>query len=246
VDETDEAPSTPSAAEVVGILKVMTDSLPIKLLSPLGPELTKFLQKKEQPLAAKEKVEGQKKRRIINVMQAIERTSPSTSASKIVTAAGAEADAAAEATKLATTMSGIDKLISDMVAEETDVAVEESMAAVPDKGKRVVDTSSGEKDFDLWHLGSQELSEADKEELKEYAISCGYQPGSLLFGGVDEEILGCIHDRTGAKIIGTLSKSVGFPKLESDISGYRWQHIVGSLFYSNFKVKSLSRFLLPL
>jgi hypothetical protein len=66
----------------------------------------------------------------------------------------------------------------------------------------------------------------------------------MLFGGVDEEILGCIHDRAGAKIIGTLSKSVGFPKLESDISGYRWQHIVGSLFYSNFKVKSLPRFLL--
>jgi hypothetical protein len=66
----------------------------------------------------------------------------------------------------------------------------------------------------------------------------------MLFGAVDEEILGCIRDRTGAKIIGTLSKSVGFPKLESDISGYRRQHIVGSLFYSNFKVKSLSRFLL--
>jgi hypothetical protein len=41
----------------------------------------------------------------------------------------------------------------------------------------------------------------------------------LLFGGVDEEILGCIRDLVGAKIIGTLSKSVGFPKLEVDISG---------------------------
>jgi hypothetical protein len=40
-----------------------------------------------------------------------------------------------------------------------------------------------------------------------------------------------------AKIIGTLSKSVGFPKLKADISGYRRQHIVGNLFYSNFKVK---------
>jgi hypothetical protein len=59
----------------------------------------------------------------------------------------------------------------------------------------------------------------------------------LLFGGIDEEALGCIRDRVGAKIIGTLSKSVGFPKLESDISGYQRQHIVGSLFYSNFKVK---------
>jgi hypothetical protein len=120
------------------------------------------------------------------------------------------------------------------------------MAAMPNKGKKVVDTSSGEKVFYLRHLGGQELSEADKEELKEYGLSSGYQPGSLLFGGVDEEILECILDRGGAKIIGTLSKSVGFPKLESDISGYRWQHIVGSLFYSNFKVKSLSRFLLHL
>jgi hypothetical protein len=96
-------------------------------------------------------------------MQAIERTPPSASAGKMITAASAEAEAAAEAAKLATTMSGIDKLISDMVAEETAVAAEESMAAVPDKGKKVVDTPSGEKDFDLRHLGGQELSEADKE-----------------------------------------------------------------------------------
>jgi hypothetical protein len=39
------------------------------------------------------------------------------------------------------------------------------------------------------------------------------------------------------KVISTLSKSVGFPKLEADISRYRRQHIVGSLFYYNFKVK---------
>jgi hypothetical protein len=32
----EEAPSTPSAAEVEEILKVITESLPIKLLSPLG------------------------------------------------------------------------------------------------------------------------------------------------------------------------------------------------------------------
>jgi hypothetical protein len=32
--------------------------------------------------------------------------------------------------------------------------------------------------------------------------------------------LGCIRDQTGAKVIGTLSKSIGFPKLETDISRY--------------------------
>jgi hypothetical protein len=62
----------------------------------------------------------------------------------------------------------------------------------------------------------------------------------MLFGGINEEALGCIRYRTGEKIISTLSKSVGILKLEADISSNRRQHIVGSLFYSNFKVKIFS------
>jgi hypothetical protein len=143
----------------------------------------------------------------------------------------------AEAEELATTMSEIDKLISDVVAKE-------NMVVAPNKGKRIEDDFSEEKDFDLVHLGGQELSKVDKTKLKEFDISCGYQPGSILFGEVDEEILGCIRDHAGAKIVGTLSKSVGFPKLETDISCYRWQHIVSSLFYSNFNVRFLYNSLL--
>jgi hypothetical protein len=74
----EETPSTPPA-EVSEILKVMTESLPIKLLSPLGPELTKLLQKKVEP-SATQKVDGQKRRRIGTVMEAIEHTPPSSSA----------------------------------------------------------------------------------------------------------------------------------------------------------------------
>jgi hypothetical protein len=81
------------------------------------------------------------------------------------------------------------------------------------------------------------LSKTKKEEMKEYVISCGYRPGALLFGGVNEENLGCLRDRTGAKVVSTLSKSVGFPKIEADLSRYWRQHIAGSLFYANFKVK---------
>jgi hypothetical protein len=108
-----------------------------------------------------------------------------------------------------------------------------------DKQKKAKEISLEEADFDLRHLGGQQLSEEDMAELKEFAISCGYQPGSILFGGVDEEILGCIRDRAGAKIIGTLSKSFTFPKLEKDSSCYRRHHILGTLFYSNFKVRTL-------
>jgi hypothetical protein len=62
VDEAAEkTPLSPSAAEVVEILKVMIESPPFKLLSPLGLELTKLLQRRATPLAIEEKIEGQKK-----------------------------------------------------------------------------------------------------------------------------------------------------------------------------------------
>jgi hypothetical protein len=67
-------------------------------------------------------------------------------------------------------------------------------------------------------------------------MSDSYQPGSVLFGCVDEEILGCIRDRAGTKIMSTLLKSIRFSKLEKDISCYRGQHVICILFYSNFKV----------
>jgi hypothetical protein len=223
----------------------MIESLPIKLLSPLGPPLTKLFQKKQEPSATK-KADGLKKRSIGSVMQAIEKTPPSASVSKIAPTASAEATAevntsaeaaaATEAANLETTLSGIDKLLLDMPTEETVAAAEQVMASVPDKGKVIAEAASEEGGFDLRNLVRQGLSETEKKELEEYDISCGYQPGAMLFGGINEEALGCVRDRTGAKVIHTLSKSVGFPKLEAHISSYRRQHIVGSLFYSNFKV----------
>ena len=159
--------------------------------------------------------------------------------------AAASADATTtEATNLESTLSAIDKVLLDLAVEETTAAVEEALAAVPEKGKEIVEDASEEKVFSFQNLVDQELSKAEKDELHKYVISCGYQPGAMPFGGINEEALGCIRDRTGAKIISTLSKSVGFPKLEADISRYRQQHIVGTLFYSNFKVKFLPRLLL--
>jgi hypothetical protein len=61
------------------ILKVMAESLPLKL-SPLEPQLMKLLLKKEEPAAIKKPAE--KRRRIITVIDAIEETPSSASASK--------------------------------------------------------------------------------------------------------------------------------------------------------------------
>jgi hypothetical protein len=247
-DIEEETAATPSATDVEEILKVMTESLPIKL-SPLGPHLTKLFQKEKEPSLTK-KVTGPKRRRIVTTEapEVIEGTPPQASTPKapvvestIATKTAPTEAATAEDVHLESTISNIDKILLNMATEEATAATEEAMATVPEKGKKIAEHASEEEIFNFQNLVGQELTKAKKEELKEYAISCRYQPGALLFGGVDDEKLGCVRDQTGAKVIDTLSKSIGFPKLEIDISRYRRQHLVGSLFYSNFKVKTFLR-----
>jgi hypothetical protein len=234
-DIEEEAPSTPSAADVEEILKVMTESLLVKL-SPLGPHLAKLFQKEKEPSAAKKPAEP-KKRRIIHVVEVIEQTPPVASASKtpavestvateaVAIEAKSEADTAkaeaVEDTNLETTLADIDNMLLNEPAEEAARVAEETLATAPGKGKEKAEDISEEEDFKFQDILGQELSKAEKEELKEYAISCGYRPGALLFGGVNEESLGCLRDRTGAKVVGTLSKSIGLLKVEADLSRYR-------------------------
>jgi hypothetical protein len=210
-DLEEEIPSTPSATDAEEILKVMIESLPNKL-SPLGPELMKLLQKKKEPSVAEKPAEP-KKRRIITVIEAIEETPSSASAPKIAAAEAAPAEAstskaaAAEATNLENTLSDIDEMILNMAEEETAATAEETPAVVPKKRekmprkeKELAEDASKERNFNFQNIIGQELSKAEKEELRDYAISCGYQPGALLFGGTDEESLSCLRDRTGRKL----------------------------------------------
>jgi hypothetical protein len=54
---------SPSAAEVSEILKVMTESIPFALLSPLRLDLTSLLQSKETAPFAEEKAGGRRNNR---------------------------------------------------------------------------------------------------------------------------------------------------------------------------------------
>jgi hypothetical protein len=265
----EEAPATPSAAEVEEILKVMTEPLPVKL-SPLAPELTKFFQKDKEASAAESPAKP-KKRRIIQVADVIHQTPPPISASKIVIAettgaettgaetAGAEATGAeatgatteAEATgaetgttedpNLETTLDDIDNILLRMAEEEAAVV---AVNTATEKGKEQIEDILEEGNFNFQDILGQELTDAEKEELKKYAISCGYKPGSLLFGGVNEGKLRCLRNRTEAKVVRTFSKSVGLPKIEADLCRYQRQHIAGSLLYANFKVKNSQFFII--
>jgi hypothetical protein len=188
----------------------------------------------------------QKKRRMMVVMRAVHRTPPSgakkkTAPSKVNEVAETAFEAENSGGPLETTLSEIDRIIDGVVPEkETNEVVATETSAL--RMKNVEEASSERGTFDLRHLGGQQLSEEDMSELREFAIAGGYQPRSILFGSVDEEILGCIPDHAGAKIVNTLTKTIGFPKLERDLSRYRKHHITGSLVYLNFKVQTLLLF----
>jgi hypothetical protein len=155
-----------------------------------------------------------------------------------VEAIGAEAGAT-EDSNLETTLEVIDNILLKMAEEEAAVA---AVNTATEKGKEQTDEISEEGDFNFQGLLGQELTDAEKEELKKYAISCGYKSGAMLFGGVNEGKLRCLRNRTDAKIVRTLSKSVGLPKIEADLCRYQRHHVTGSLLYANFKVKLLLLF----
>ena len=98
----------------------------------------------------------------------IEQTPPPASSDKTAKSTDAKVVVAIEGEDLTATMSEIDKIMLDVVVEK-EVATE-----VSDKGKKAKEVSSEEADFDLRHLGGQQLSEEDMAELKDFAINCGY------------------------------------------------------------------------
>jgi ribosomal protein L5 len=173
-DEEEGTSATPSATEVEEILKVMTESSPIKL-SPLGPHLTKLFQKEKEP--AKTKASRPKRQRIITVTEVIEATPLGASAPKVpviesitanevVPSEAAAEEARAEAARsedinLESMVADIDKILLNMAAEEAAAeeanaeeaaaATEETTAAKLEKEEMTKDTSEDEA-FNFQHL----------------------------------------------------------------------------------------------
>jgi hypothetical protein len=176
INEEEKTAASPSTTDVEEILKVMTESLPVKL-SPLGPYLTKLFQKDKEP--AKTKKAGRpKKQRIITVTEAIEWTPPQASALKApavesttaTEATNAEA-AGAEDINLESMVADIDKILLNMAAEEATAdeaaaATEEIMASEPERKKEITEDPSEDEAFMFQNLVGQEMTKAEKEELK--------------------------------------------------------------------------------
>jgi hypothetical protein len=157
IDEKEKTSATSSATEIEEILKVMTETLPVKL-SPLGLHLTKLFQKEMEP--TKTKAPRPKRQRIVTVTEVIEATPPRVSAPKVPAikstttteavpskAAAEEAraeDAKSEDINLESIAADIDKILLNMAVEEAVAATEETTAAKLEKEEMTEDTSEDE------------------------------------------------------------------------------------------------------
>ena len=86
---------------------------------------------------------------MMNILEAIEQTPTLALAGKATKSTDPEAAVANGDKNLTTTLSEIDRLISDMVAEKEVVTV------VSDKQMKMEETSSEGMNFNLWYLGGQ-------------------------------------------------------------------------------------------
>jgi hypothetical protein len=171
IDEEEKTSVTSSATEIEEILKVMTETLPVKL-SPLGLHLTKLFHKEKEP--TKTKARRPKRQRIVTVMEVIEATPPRASAPKVPTIESTTATEAApskatdaEATRpedinLESMTLDIDKILLDMAAEEAAGATEEASAPEAEKKKEIAKETLEDEIFNFQNLVGQELTKAEK------------------------------------------------------------------------------------
>jgi hypothetical protein len=110
---------------------------------------------------------------------------------------------ATEDPNLEETLEVINNILLKMTEEESVVA---AASTATEKGKKQAEDILEEEDFEFQDLLGQELTDAEKAELKKCAIACGYKPGATLFGGVNEGKLRCLRNRSEAKIVRTLYK----------------------------------------
>jgi hypothetical protein len=81
------------------------------------------------------------------------------------------------------------------------------------------------------------LSEGEILEARHYARKLKYPKGALVFNGSNKyDFLYCLPDNKEISVCREIGKSMGFPKLEDDLSILSKDDLVDSLSYNSIKV----------
>jgi hypothetical protein len=99
------------------------------------------------------------------------------------------------------------------------------------------EASNKSTDYIIHHASGKELSQEEMLEARHYAQKLKYLKGALVYNGSNEEdFLYCLPDNKEISVCQEIGKSIGFSKLEDDLSILSKDELADSLAYNSIKV----------
>jgi hypothetical protein len=197
------------------------------------------------PMAQKGLTATPKRKRMVNVLDALETIKTSSSTPKKT----AEASKAQTETKLtdaeaaksqAKTEAGPSEPVKEKSLETGEEETEKEAAEqiLPEKTATPTHEASSEVlDYIVRHASGKRLSEDEKREAQYYAQKLKYSKGALVFNGSGEEdFLYCLPDNKEISVCQEMSRSFGFPTLEVGLSALSKDELADNLAYNSLKV----------
>jgi hypothetical protein len=186
-----------------------------------------------------------KRKRMVNVLDALETIKTSSTPRKTAEAPKTQSETRlteAEAAKSqAETEGGLSEPTKEKSLEnrEKETEKEATKQILPEKtATPIPEASSKVLDYIVRHASRKRLSEEEKREAQYYARKLKYPKGALIFNGSGEEdFLYCLPDSKEISVCREISRSFGFPTLEDGLSVLSKDELADSLAYNSLKVR---------
>jgi hypothetical protein len=194
--------------------------------------------------AQKELTTTPKRKRMVNVLDVLEKIKTSSSTPGKTTEASktrietkqTEAEAAKSHAETEAGPSEPAKEKSLEIEETEREATEQILSE--QTGTPTPEASSEILDYIVRHASGKRLSEKEKREAQFYAQKLKYLKGALIFNGSGEEdFLYCLSDNKEISVCREMGKSFGFPTLEDGLSVLSKDELADNLAYNSLKVR---------
>jgi hypothetical protein len=197
------------------------------------------------PKAQKGLTATPKRKRMVNVLDALETIKTSCTPRKTAEASKMQSETrvtkAKDAKSQFETEAGPSEPAKEKSLEirekETEKEVTEQI--LPEKTATATPEASSEVlDYFVRHASGKRLSEEEKREAQYYARKLKYPKGALIFNGSGEQdFLYCLPDSKEISVCREMRRSFGFPTLEDGLSVLSKDELADSLAYNSLKVR---------
>jgi hypothetical protein len=198
------------------------------------------------PKAQKDLTMTPKRKRMVNVLDVLEKiktssSTPGKTAEASKTRIETKQTEAEAAQSHAETESGPSEPAKEKSLEigEEEAEKESAEQILPEKTAIPIPEASSEAlDYIVRHASGKRISAEQKREAQYYAQRLKYPKGALIFNGSrEEDFLYCLPDSKEISVCREMSKSFGFPTLEDRLSVLSKDELADSLAYNSLKVQ---------